>query len=41
MVMFNLEVVHGKKHPKFYVTLTCTQVKKRNLYKQIFPKDNQ
>ena len=29
MAMFNLEVVHGKKHPKFYVTLTCTQVKKK------------
>ena len=28
MAMFNLEVVHGKKHPKLYVTLTCTQVKK-------------
>lgn len=26
--MFNLEVVHGKKNAKFYVTLTCIQVKK-------------
>ena len=39
--MFNLELIHGKKNAKFYVTLTCIQVEKKwYLYKEIFTKDN-
>ena len=47
VAMFNLEVVHGKKNAKFYVTLTCIQVEKKwylfkewYLYKEIFTKEN-